>query len=323
MVFYYAINSKRNILMIYKLILLSSTLVALIGILQVFLNIPITIKIGDYWKTIPFHTGRPLIGRAFGTLTHSNEFGAFLVFPLISCITFLLHKCFFIKRTILVSIIAILSISLLLTFSRGSWAAAIFSFILLCLLSKAFKKSNILYLLTIILMLSIAGKGLFPNVDLFPGEVSKRLFSMKDPSSDVAMAPRFIRWSYYFDRALEKPFFGHSVISDSEASSYLDNYALSTHNTYLSFAMKYGIIGLFMYLIILYRFLHIAYNMFIFSDDQFFKLLFLSIFTSFFSLFLISAQLASIFEDKQLLILLMVMMSIVYKYNYFSQPDSA
>ena len=54
------------------------------------------------------------------------------------------------------------------------------------------------------------------------------------------MLPRYARWDYFLGRSLERPWFGHGVVSDAAAFEALEGVAVSPHNTYLQIAMARG-----------------------------------------------------------------------------------
>lgn len=78
--FYYTMKDKKTIQKAINLLILSSTLCCLIGIIQVIKQSPITFSIGTYGEKLSTIASTSQIDgslRAFGTLWHSNDLGGF------------------------------------------------------------------------------------------------------------------------------------------------------------------------------------------------------------------------------------------------------
>jgi hypothetical protein len=315
--FYMVLNSEKLIQKTVNLVLFSSVFCSLFGIVQGLTQNPLGFKIGTYGESIIFKDHLRGGLRAFGTFTHSNEFAAFLVWPLsISLTLFLLDKEYK-YRKYLPFFILIQGGALLFTFSRGGWMGFLLSFIIIGYYSGIYKRISFLIIVLLFPLMGILLHGVFPKMDIIPGNVTARLFSVKEYKTDPAMQPRYDRWDYFYKRSLEKPFTGHGITADESTFDLFSDYAVSPHNTYLSIAVKRGYIALGIIILIIIKLVGGAKYIYVSSYDDYFKAVGLGIYAGLVGLFAISVMFASVLEETQFNILFWFILAVTLRSMQF------
>jgi hypothetical protein len=253
--------------------------------------------------------------RSFGTCWHPNDFGAFLIWPLsISISLYFIDDSYKYKKYLLI-IIGLLGFALLLSYSRGAWAGIFLSSCIIYFYGRKFIKLN--YLLICLLLIGglIGLKFVFSNIDIIPGNLTKRIISFGSAKKDTAMIPRFGRWEYFYKKSLERPLTGFStVVGEAELKEFSGD-APTPHNSFLYLAVKRGYIALGIVVIIIIKFGLMSFRLFKKSEDKFIKALSLGIFSGLIGIFFVAGMFGSFFEDFQINILFWLFLAITAKLN--------
>lgn len=314
--FFIILKDKKIIQQTVTLLLISSGFASIIGIIQAVLRTPFYLGIGTYGERmseIASDIFADMTLRVFGTLWHPNSFATFLIWPLsISVSIFLLDKQYKYKK-ILVFLILLQVIALVLTQSRGGWMGFLLSTVIIFFYTGVYKKGYVIVIVLLSLIMMIALQGIFPQMDLIPGDISKRFFSVGNVKEDAAMSPRYKRWEYFYNMSLERPLTGFGVIATKEVLEHFQDYAVSPHNTYLSIAVKRGYIALAIIFIILFKFAKFSNKVFKSAEDNYMKALGLGIFSGLLGLFCVSAFFDSFLQEKQTDILFWLLLSITLR----------
>jgi O-antigen ligase len=188
------------------------------------------------------------------SFNHYNDFGGYLVVVLGMLFALLLARdCFDFKTNVLSVFTVITVISIILTFSRGSWLAIIIATVFVVLLSKRFKKAMILVFLLItsfLLVPLVRGRLLF-------------IFQSGGDSN------RFLIWSAIIKMIEDHPFLGMGVGTFmANFCSYLPDLSpYYAHNCYLQIWAETGIFSLVNFLAFIVSIVYLASKKFIFTQD--------------------------------------------------------
>jgi len=124
---------------IIKIILIVSTIVAVLGILQYFLPKDILTHLGYSIergvKPNFFIDDKPDLPRVMSTLRDPNSLGAYLILPLSLLAYLFLDKTYLGRRRLLVGLFVLQGVALVLTFSRSAWLGALLSVVLVTVMS--------------------------------------------------------------------------------------------------------------------------------------------------------------------------------------------
>lgn len=191
------------------------------------------------------------------------------------------------------------------------------SFIIIGYYSGIYKRISFLIIVLLFPLMGILLHGVFPKMDIIPGNVTARLFSVKEYKTDPAMQPRYDRWDYFYKRSLEKPFTGHGITADESTFDLFSDYAVSPHNTYLSIAVKRGYIALGIIILIIIKLVGGAKYIYVSSYDDYFKAVGLGIYAGLVGLFAISVMFASVLEETQFNILFWFILAVTLRSMQF------
>jgi O-antigen ligase len=172
------------------------------------------------------------IARVYSTLYNPNIFAAFLALNL----SFAISRFESLREDILLSINIILSsICLLLTYSRGGFAAFAAAMLTLCLLKER-KKGIVIYSAIMAAAFFIMNSA---------GQTNRA--GLEAVYSDSSSLYRLEIWKAAWNMFLKSPIFGNGVGTTwyylSEGSDKLYRYILHSHNIYLQVAAELGIVG--------------------------------------------------------------------------------
>lgn len=173
------------------------------------------------------------IVRVYSTLLNPNIFAGFLAINL----SFGIARLQFLREDILLLInILLSSICLLLTYSRGGFAAFGTAMLVLCLLKEK-KKGAVLYFVTMIAAFFIMNSAL---------PVSR--VGMEAVYRDSSSLYRLEIWKAALNMFLDNPILGHGIGTTwyylSSGSEKLSRYILHSHNIYLQVAAEMGTVGI-------------------------------------------------------------------------------
>ena len=310
---YLVIKNKKQIETVINLLILSSVIVSIMGLLQSFTRDPLQfIAVGTYKETLEsvieefFSHGGGY--RAFGTLHHPNIFGGFLIWPLSICIAiFLLHKDYKYRKYLPVAI-TIQAFAILLSYSRGAWLGLFSSMIVLILYSGIYKKGAYILIIFAIVFGIILFSLISPQFDFLPGDIRYRFFSMGD-LKDPALVPRYERWSHFFNKSLERPLTGHGIVTSDTSLDELE-YAPTPHNTFLLIAVKWGYIALGVIIAVIIKYAVLASGLYKSSDDAFFKALGLGVFSGLIGLIGVTGMFSAFWGEDQITVLFWFLLAI-------------
>jgi O-antigen ligase len=323
--FFIFIDSKEILRKVIWLVLISASVSSFFGIIQGITKKPITLMVGTYAERVPWISADMLYGssRVFGTLWHSNDFGGFLIWPLsISISLFLLDKNSKYRRYLSIFIL-MQGLALLMTASRAGWMGFLISFLIISIYTKIYKKISFVFMILWIFLLLLSIKTVMPNIDLIPGNITNRFFSIEKVKTDDAMIPRYERWKYFLNMSLERPLTGFGVTATDEVVKHFEDIAASPHQTYLAVAVKRGYIALFIILIILLRFLRNAFSIYKSSDDMFIKGMSLGILSGLVGLFGVAALFATFLEETQVNLLFWLLLAVTMRTQSFAGYDDS
>ena len=173
--------------------------------------------------------------RAFGTFPHPNILAAFLVLSLISLAYFHMRSDAR-SRVFLVAPIFIVSLGLILTFSRAGWASAVLGTSFLIFRSRASLPREARYTAFVFALCALAA------ASVFSWAIVPRLASLS--FHDYAVTARVTGYADSLRRVAPYPFFGSGITMRMS-----DN---PVHSVYLVIAEEVGGIGLAIFLCILF-----------------------------------------------------------------------
>jgi len=251
------INTRKKILNVLNISIVTAVLVSVYGILQysdLFVNI-------FYWTQDP-------LKRAFATIGHSNHTAAYLGINFVILIGLIRISSFGWRKVLYWMALILLAIALVLTGSRGGVFAVIVVVILWLiygLRTRRFKKDLKQYgkfILFIITILFIAGLIFRTQIRSLP--IISRSISTVNYIEEGNIPDRISWWFSSFEMIKDKPIFGYGL------STYRDVYnkyrrtdfvtpddrqdvitPQSAHNEYLTIASTQGFVGLFAYLLMI------------------------------------------------------------------------
>jgi len=227
--------------------LFGATLAVLSGLSQYFFNIEFLRNrtIADLGGSLRVMTS---------SFSHYNDFGGYLVVVLSLVSALLLANNYSRLEINGLSALAILSsMTIIFTFSRGSWLAMAISFIFIAILSgKNLKRLIPIFLIVIILF-------------LFPTFYERLLLSFKSGGD----SDRFRYWLAAWKMINEHPFFGMGVGTFmANFSKFLPNCNVSyAHNCYLQIWAETGIFSLLSFMVFIASFIYLGVKKFIDSKD--------------------------------------------------------
>lgn len=181
--------------------------------------------------------------RAFSTLGGPNQLGSYLIVPLAFSLIYAIKQ----KRWWLLSLSAVFSIAIGLTYSRSAWLGAVVA--VLAGLLLVFTNRQRLILTGVIASLVVAGIVITPAVIRSNPRIENlvlhgRFFENRIEGSDQ---PRLDAITNTTDEVIALPF-GHGLGSAGPASFQLSNPVIP-ENWYLQVAYEIGIIGLILYIL--------------------------------------------------------------------------
>jgi hypothetical protein len=317
--FYWLLSSKDLIQKTINLVLLSATLSSVVAIVQSLTNTAISIGVGNYGESISRIASINEIDgrlRAFGTLWHANEFAGFLILTLsVSIALFLIDKECKLRKYLPIFILT-QGFALILSLSSGGWLGIMGSVIIILSFSKLYKQLSLIPIVIIGIILTVSMYAVFPKIDLLPGNISARLFSIKNYDDDPAMLPRFARWNHFLDISMERPIIGLGTVTTEVVDKKFMGIASSPHNTYLSVAVKRGYIALIIIVTIIMKLASQAKELYKSGTDSFFRALGLGTFAGLCGLFGIAGMFGSFLEETQVNILFWLLLAVILRCKY-------
>lgn len=257
--FYAVLEDHEALQKALRLYLLSATVSAVIGLVQVVTGRTLlSFSVGTYADIATANLGNePYEGtRAFSTLAHPTVFGHFMVIPLSIGVACLLASEQWRRKRMAWAAVALQALALMASGTRAAWSAFALSCAILSWRLRLFRHRLFLPLL---MGGMVAFAGAY-KLNLLPDTFANRLRRMKEARTDAAMLPRYERWAYFWDRSMEAPWFGHGIVSDAAALEALE-YAVSPHNTYIELAVQRGWLATGIFAAIVFGFWRCAWGL--------------------------------------------------------------
>lgn len=156
------------------------------------------------------------------------------------------------NRNLIIVLIAISSIALVLTFSRGYWGSTAFGLLLLVIFLNGAPRKRIITLsaLSVLTVVAVAAI-LFPKllVDLFVG-VGHRLAMLG--GRDLSLQSRLLESGAALKDFARSPILGYGLgarFTFFDPISYMTSDSWYIHNGYVFLLFKFGIVGTFLYMV--------------------------------------------------------------------------
>lgn len=218
--------NKRQARALVNLLVAMGTLIALHGVYQYIIGVPIPAT----WLDSAESSVRT---RVFSILASPNVLGSFLVLLIPVTVSQLLSAKTRLLRYYYIACLAPMALSLIFTYSRGAWLA----------MAGAFAVYGLIYNWRILLAL---GAAVYAAPKLIPG-ISSRIGYMLSPAYllSSARAGRVARWNKAIEKMQNSPLFGEGFgrYGGAVAARYIpsSNYV---DNFYLKTGAESGLIGL-------------------------------------------------------------------------------
>ena len=260
------INNQKHVNRIIYILLIIGGLFGIYGILQ--------------YNGIDFSFWIRNIGRqqVFGLFGNVNYFAEYLIVPLPIAISLFFACRNNIKKTLLLTAILAIGISLILTFTRGSYLAFGASLIFMTLLfifsrGKSFIKENRkIFIVVLVAIIIITFLFAIPSPLNKSGTIISKIksrISVSQLTQDIAIKRRIATWKFTVLMIKDRPFIGAGIGTfkynslkyqakffdqGQNRSLYPYGFATKAHNEYLQLWAEMGIVGLgiFIWLIISY-----------------------------------------------------------------------
>jgi hypothetical protein len=233
-VFFAAVTEQdwRNLSPLFKGYSCAAVLTALLGI-------------GGYFNVIPAADAFTLYGRAKGAFNDPNVFGPFLILPATWSLYFVLTRPL-LKSLLHWFVLFILTLGILLSFSRAAWGMLLFSFVLTpAILFIRSRNSQVRLKILLLSLSALIVLSLALIIALQLPQIGE-LFAQRarlEQDYDSAQNGRFARHWLGFLLSMERPF----GIGPLEFGPMFGE---DTHNIWLKALLDYGWIGFFAFIIL-------------------------------------------------------------------------
>ena len=262
------IYNERQINRIISAILIMGGLFGIYGILQ-YNGIDFSFWIGNYGR-----------GKVFGLFGNVGYFAEYLILPLpIAISLFLVSKNKTIKILLLIGILTMAS-TITLTFTRTSYLSLVISFIFMLLLfvisrgKRLFKENKKIFIVILTAIVLIVSLFVIPTSLNEKGTILSKIkerVSISQLGSEFSTGRRVAIWKYTIPMIKDYPLLGSGIGSfkynslryQAEFFDQGDNRALyphglaeKTHNEYLQLAAELGIIGLIIFIWLIFAYFY-------------------------------------------------------------------
>ncbi|QIB26984.1 O-antigen ligase family protein [Caloranaerobacter azorensis] len=231
-----SVKNKNELNVLLTTFIFVATLVALYGLYQYKIGINIEAKWVDKASNPDITT------RIFSVFGNPNIFAEYLIMSIPISISLFWTSKKILKKLIFLLISLILTIALILTFSRGGWVGFVFGvFIFILLVEKR-------------LLLSLIPIGII-SVFIIPNSVLNRIMSIVN-LNDTSNSYRIRLWKITLDVIRDNWLvgvgFGHLPFKQTFETYIRTMPTYHAHNTFLEITAEMGIIGLIILLTILF-----------------------------------------------------------------------
>lgn len=250
-----------NILITF--IVFSATIVALIGLYQYIVGIPIDAA----WVDV--ENSPDVKARVYSVFANPNILAEYLIMIIPLSISLFWYTKKIHKKLIFAATSAILIVALILTLSRGGWIGFAFSaLIFIILVEKRF-------------LLSIIPIGL-AGVFFLPESIMNRILSIGN-LTDSSNAYRITMWKITLDIIKDHPIagvgLGHIPFKETFESYIRTMPIYHAHNTYLEIAAELGIPGLIAFLFLLFTVFKYGVQSLISDENRYIKIMAAGVFS--------------------------------------------
>lgn len=247
-----AVATKKEVGTITKLVLIVSSVVAMLGVAQYFLPKDLLTHFGYSVargvKPAFYIDDKPDFPRIMATIRDPNSLGAFLVLPItLLTLVFIKSK----KKLLFAGLLMLHVLALFLTFSRGAWLGTAISLGLVVALNYRVKLKGSLFnyrFLVIGLLIVVVGASLLlKNTYAFQNLV------FHSDKSTIQADPNELRVSLQKQAVqgiIDKPI-GHGPGTAGVVAIRNVNGGILTENYYLQIAYEVGVVGLIVFCLVL------------------------------------------------------------------------
>lgn len=246
---------ERHMIVLARMVLCVSTAVAAFGVLQYFLPKDLMAHFGYGLDrgTLPafFIDNKPNFPRIMSTLRDPNSLGAFLVVPVTWLTALLLQARDNRRRLLFGSALAVHVLALILTFSRGAWAAAGLALAVLLVWRYMDRMIGLLrrFWPVAAVLVVIAGTGVFVARDTYFLQ-SVVTHSTGTPQAEYdSNGFHWVLARRGFEGFVRYPF-GHGPGTAGLASIHNPSGAFLTENYYIQIAYEVGVLGLLLFVVV-------------------------------------------------------------------------
>lgn len=260
------IYNEQQINRIIGAVIITGTLFGIYGILQ-YNGIDFSFWIGNYGR-----------GKVFGLFGNAGYFAEYLILPLpITISLFLVSKNKMIKGLLLVGILT-MATTIALTFTRTPYLSLVISFIFMLLLfvisqgERLFKENKKLFIIISLAIIIIIALIVVPNPLNKPGTIISKIkerTSVTQLTQSYSIKRRIATWKFTVLMIKDRPLLGSGIGSfkynslryQAKFFDQGDNRALypygiadKTHNEYLQLWVELGIIGLIIFIWLIFAY---------------------------------------------------------------------
>lgn len=258
-----SIDRLEEFNVVVTFIVFSATIVALIGLYQYLVGVPIDAA----WVDV--ENNPDIRARVYSVFGNPNVLAEYLIMTIPLSISLMWYSKKIHKKLIFLATSGVLILSLVLTLSRGGWIGFAFSaFVFVLLIEKR--------LLLSIIPISVAG------VFLLPQPILNRILSIGN-LADSSNAYRLTMWGITLEIIRDHPIvgvgLGHIPFKQTFETYIRTMPTYHAHNTYLEIAAELGIPGLIAFLFLLFIVFKYGIQKLINGENRYIKIMAAGIFS--------------------------------------------
>ena len=252
-----SIDRLEDFNIIVTMIVFSATIVALIGLYQYIVGVPVDAG----WVDV---SNNPDIkARVYSVFDNPNILAEYLVMTIPLSISLFWYTKKIVKKVLFLATSAILTLSLVLTLSRGGWIGfAVSALIFILLVEKRFLLS--------IIPIGIGG------LLFLPKSILSRILSIGN-LGDSSNSYRITMWKIALNIIKDNPLagvgFGHKPFQQTFETYISDMPTYHAHNTYIELAAELGIPGLIAFLFLMFIIFKYGIQKLINQENRYIKIM--------------------------------------------------
>jgi len=225
---------------------------AIVAIHELLVNPEVAVR-----RTLLGESGR-LAGRAKIGQKDPNIFATFFFFPIAFMVSIIVAKSKKHLKVVALILLPVFIISLLTTFSRSSWVSAFVMLVVIALIYRQYKVFGYAAVLLVVVFLSV------PALREILFDVVSRFYSLLSGVADDSNRMRvlLVTWSMstFFENYLFGVGFGGYGTAFNKSFDRFETIGVTeAHNEILLMIVEMGIVGLFVYLMLVFRVMQTAY----------------------------------------------------------------